>query len=794
MKQRISSRKNSNIQGNIISNNASINEDDTGFYTFSELITLPNDSLTKGYIVNDGQNKEIDTTIVKLNKNVNESSSNDKRKKSEISEIVLSNNHLTNTKENISLVKYSYNDPTTSSSQISPSKGIDKKINSIRSIENSNHNMNVDIMKGITTKYVKYTSDDSEYKIDKNNNNNILRMKKIINENLKTCNISKNNIYPILQNVDLISKFSYEEKLSLILSYFDCDNDGIISKVDINLFINQLIAYIEGENKLNDSIQNILLTLNKEMVYDNNENIIIQDAINIIKNNDVIKTLLEPDVQSINDTNHQWTFIGTSSKLYCGVCRNRTSVLSKKKSFECKFCSFFCHQSCLNEAPNNCITDYVTIKEDITTHHWLEISQKKRCNNCFLIIKPFQGKRCRWCHETFHQKCIKNAKKCTYGCYNNFILPRDWCEKNINTGKVDIITKDVNRKPVLVLINPKSGGNEGNKIFKQFLQLLHPRQVYSLDEITPQQAIDNFKEIKNFRILVGGGDGTITWVQETLDKYNFENDKRPPIMVLPIGTGNDLSRSLKWGGGVIKIKPLKYLRKMEKSKIVYLDRWKLDIYDVIKVNDSESETKLPAVTFSNYFSIGIDAQICHRFHSRRQTNPELFRNRTRNKLHYIEFGAIEVFSNSWNEFSHEIEIICDDNFLNLQDIELEGICILNTPFIHGGTNMSHNKKKSICVRVENFLKKRFHGIKNDQNFTPKCIDDGLIEIIGFKNMFHLISLRSGIKEPLSLAQVRKIHIKTKKPFPMQIDGEPWLQDPCDIIISHHNKVPMFMKK
>ncbi|CEF65502.1 Diacylglycerol kinase gamma [Strongyloides ratti] len=791
MKRRTSSKKTSNIQGKTISNDTSINENDTGIYTFSDLISIPNDSVTKECIVN-GQFKDNDTTSIELNKRSKESSINDKQKKHQISKIVLSNDYITNTRENISLIKNSNNDPTTSS-QISSSKEIFKKINSIQSIENNNHNSNVDLMKDITTKYVKYICNDSQYKKDRNNNSNILRMKKIINEHLKTCNISKNNIYPILKNVDLISKFSYEEKLLFIFSYFDCSNDGIISKVDINLFLNQLIAYIEGENKLNDSIQNILLTLNKEMVYDKNGSIIIQDAINIIKNNDVIKALLEENQQSINGTNHHWSFTSISTKLYCGVCRNRTSVLSKKKGFICKFCSFFCHQSCLNEAPNNCITDYVTIKEDITIHHWLEIAQKQKCNNCFLMVKPFQGKRCRWCHETFHQNCIKNSKKCTYGYYKNFILPRDWCEKNINTGKVDIIAKDINRKPVLVLINPKSGGNEGNEIFKQFLQLLHPRQVYSLDEITPQEAINNFRFIKNFRILVGGGDGTITWVQETLDKCNFENDLRPPMMILPIGTGNDLSRSLKWGGGVIKVKPLKLLRKMEKSKIVYLDRWRLNIYNIIKNDENEFEKKPPATIFNNYFSIGIDAQICHKFHKKRQTNPELFSNRTKNKLHYIELGAVEMFSNSWNEFSHEIDVNCDDDPLNIKGIGIEGICVLNTPFIHGGTNMSHSNKKSICVRVGNFFKKHFHNIKTDQMFTPKCIDDGLIEIIGFKNMFHLITLRSGVKEPLSLAQVKKIHITTRKTFPMQVDGEPWLQEPCDIIISHHNKVPMFMK-
>ncbi len=44
-----------------------------------------------------------------------------------------------------------------------------------------------------------------------------------------------------------------------------------------------------------------------------------------------------------------------------------------------------------------------------------------------------------------------------------------------------------------------------------------------------------------------GGDGTIGWILSTMDALEFPRP-RPAIGIIPLGTGNDLSRSLNWGG------------------------------------------------------------------------------------------------------------------------------------------------------------------------------------------------------------------------------------------------------
>ena len=48
-----------------------------------------------------------------------------------------------------------------------------------------------------------------------------------------------------------------------------------------------------------------------------------------------------------------------------------------------------------------------------------------------------------------------------------------------------------------------------------------------------------------FRILAAGGDGTVAWVLKTVMELGLEPP--PPVAVLPLGTGNDLSLSFGWG-------------------------------------------------------------------------------------------------------------------------------------------------------------------------------------------------------------------------------------------------------
>ncbi|XP_007467966.1 PREDICTED: diacylglycerol kinase theta [Lipotes vexillifer] len=318
-------------------------------------------------------------------------------------------------------------------------------------------------------------------------------------------------------------------------------------------------------------------------------------------------------------------------------------------------------------------------------------------------------------------------------------------------------------RPLLVFVNPRSGGLKGRELLCSFRKLLNPHQVFELTNGGPLPGFHVFSQVPCFRVLVCGGDGTVGWVLAALEEMRHRLAcPEPAVAILPLGTGNDLGRVLRWGAGYSGEDPFSVLVSVDEADAVLVDRWTilLDAHEAGGGENSMADAEPPKIVhMSNYCGIGIDAELSLDFHQAREEEPGKFTSRFHNKGVYVRAG-LQKMSRS-RGLHRALRLQAGQQEVPLPSIE--GLIFINIPSWGSGADL--------------------WGSDSDSRFEKPRMDDGLLEVVGVTGVVHMGQVQGGLRSGIRIAQGSYFRVTLLKAAPVQVDGEPWVQAPGHMIIS-----------
>uniref|UniRef100_A0A0M3HRS9 Diacylglycerol kinase n=1 Tax=Ascaris lumbricoides TaxID=6252 RepID=A0A0M3HRS9_ASCLU len=470
------------------------------------------------------------------------------------------------------------------------------------------------------------------------------------------------------------------------------------------------------------------------------------------------------DVEVSSSGHHFVSLTESDHGRYCSLCES-----GMQSGMQCDFCGVMvdtrlCLHSLSSTVPCKMVAR--TTDNDIM-HHWVRgnLPSGSVCISCEEMCGDGVGLvdyRCALCQATVHADCKYSVgERCNLGANRDFIIPPNYVTiRQAGTRrKKQLVVESMTLpsgitasswRPLFVLVNPRSGGAEGFATLQAFRRYLHPVQVINIDYVSVNTAlrwIETNPQI-NCYVLVAGGDGTISLVLDAMRSLQ----RQPPVAILPLGTGNDLSRVLGWGSG--------HSGSIEFSKFYR------------------------AVHFFGEFITGVINFAG--MQSTRSSIPRAFSSRLLNKLLFFTYGTKDVLEHACADLEKKVELIVDGTIIELPP--LEGITILNIPCWGAGVrpwpdlpDMPQSTDDSKFSFHIYWTPLTWNSLKQfaSPTFSEK------FEVFGVRSSFHIAQMQMGVSQSIPLAQGRSLKLRIfGSALPMQCDGEAWMQHPGTLNILH----------
>ncbi|CAG4979882.1 unnamed protein product [Colias eurytheme] len=455
---------------------------------------------------------------------------------------------------------------------------------------------------------------------------------------------------------------------------------------------------------------------------------------------------------------HTWRSIQCNKSIpyniHCIICGKLMLPLD---GLFCECCGVSACKYCYRTVDRKIRCKEITWREDKPFPHlWVNVGSHADSdqNEDSENVKNFF---CCWCHRTVlsGELSLHKNEPCDFQKYKNIIIPPPCVKvernKILGINPVD----DADWEPLIIFANRKSGSNRSDEVLSIFRGLLNPLQVVDISRCAPESVVRWLPP--RCRVLVAGGDGTVAWV---LNALHAAPHIKALVGILPMGTGNDLSRALGWGPTCASVLDAhSIIDNMVRAVEQPLDRWKVTITPKKRrLGRLRGERVLYAY---NYASIGVDAQVALDFHRARSQFLYRYASRTLNYMAYALLGVGRALdTGGCGGLERRVRVwAAPGPPLALPPVQ--ALVALNIPSWGAGVDL---------------------WSLGSEEVPEQSMSDGKLEVVGISSSIHIARLQVGLAEPFRFTQASTVKIEMEGSCAMQVDGEPWMQGPATIFI------------
>jgi len=402
-------------------------------------------------------------------------------------------------------------------------------------------------------------------------------------------------------------------------------------------------------------------------------------------------------------------------------------------------------------------------------------------------------------------------------------------------------TESMSRRPpkIVAFVNSRSGGQAGRLIMRTLLDSLRGDEDNAIcgsvcdlsGKNEPEATVENIAEdmsrsnAQEIRLIVCGGDGTVTWILSALENCKKLREKLHllPVAIVPLGTGNDLARSLGWGPKLRAVSDiLWYLKWVVEAEPVTLDQWRIVLRPHVQLPEEhklrtcgshpqlvtdpqlslqllgdlhealDTRTNGPADVYlgfwQNYFSVGVDAKVAR--------HVDVSRSHSRCGKCCFRRGCGKVCY-AWQALMHAACGTVLTNVIRKFKVAPPGSEDENLVDLRPGLDEIVVNGRRGRMRQMMFVNINSYG--SGLQVMPDCRvcqyipspGDGILEVLGVRNMLAGLGFFAGLTRPTYLTSAEAVAFTLQRGECMQLDGEPWgLDYGADVMVELHKKVTM----